>query len=125
MTETKATVRYRTTGKGHEVAYGPADLIRQARWSLDGVLITLKDGRSQERRYLSKLGKESVLDGIPMMWAYLHPRPRPANDQGFCWECQRTLSSKFPTEQCEDSSGIVGPCCARCARKDPWQRSYA
>lgn len=90
---TTAVVRYRKTGKGDWVAFGPVDVVRAGQT----VTVTKKDG-STKVEHVDKVGRPFRVDGVDMVYGYLAAAQKSA---GFSEErCYR--GHRDPVAGCHD-----------------------
>jgi len=90
------------------------------------VTVHKKDGTTKSERVV-RLSKPFDVNGEPHVFGYLeketsHQTPHQAS-HGTCDECGEPIRGQ--AIKCRDSSGIVGYCCARCAREPWYARSFA
>jgi hypothetical protein len=117
---------YRKTKNGKWVAFGPQSEVRKG-W----VKITTKAGKVKTE-FVESTGRSFDVNGVQHCYGYLAPKSHRYSEQqkyaaedggkgGCCAECGRPGA----TILCEDSSGITGYCCYRCASYAPYERSFA
>lgn len=117
-------IKYRKTKKGEWVAYGPS-----AELSLNGEVTITKASGDSVQRGVVKTGTPFMAGGVSMVYGYLTPldaaltpSPRTTSTGGICDECDEPRRN---LRACQDSSGITGMCCPRCAPAPAYSRSFA
>jgi len=86
------------------------------------VTVHRKDGTTKSERVV-RLSKPFDIDGVAHVFGYLEKETSHQASHGTCDGCGEPISGH--AIQCRDSSGIVGICCARCAREPWYARSFA
>jgi len=113
-TTTAPETRYRKTKAGTWVAFGPAAAITAGA----EITVTTRSGEVKTE-HIERIGRPFTIDGVEMVYGYLTDRP--AAHGGVCENCDAGMAS---LTECEDSSGISGYCCSRCASAPAVELSF-
>lgn len=116
---------WRKNREGNWVVFGPASEVVSDAW----VTVTKANG-SSSRTLIATTSRPFDVNGVPHVYGTPAPREsgagtssQPRQSSGQC--CAECGSHRGPFKVLPDSSGIMGPCCPRCARYDRYERSYA
>jgi len=103
---TAPETRYRKTKTGTWVAFGPAASITAGA----EITVTTRSGAAKIE-HIERIGRPFTVDAVEMVYGYLTARMTAAHG-GICANCDASTND---LTLCEDSSGLDGYCCYRCA----------